>query len=204
MRAMPATRSNRDSRIDAYIARSAEFARPILAHLREVVHEGCPAVVETLKWSMPSFEHQGLLCGMGAFKRHCTFGFWKHGLVVGKVSGDDAMGQFGRITRISDLPPRRTLLAWVRKAAKLNEDGVMVPRPKRAVRKFSVPADLAAALKKNQAAASYFEGLSPSHRREYVEWITEAKREETRTRRLATTLEWLAAGKSRNWKYERR
>ena len=217
----------RDARIDAYIAKSADFARPILTHLRAVIHEGCPDVVETLKWSMPSFEYKGMLCGMGAFKQHCTFGFWKHDLVVGKggstaarkpaargraqagtpksAKADDGMGQFGRITKLSDLPARRVLLAYVRKAAKLNDAGIKLPRSKQTpVRSPSTPPDLAAALRRNKAAAACFAGLSNSHRREYIEWLTEAKKEETRARRLATAIEWLSEGKSRNWKYERR
>lgn len=225
----------RDPRVDAYIAKSAEFARPILSYLREIVHEGCPQATETLKWSSPSFEYKGLLCGMAAFKQHCTFGFWKHTLVVGddaltekpkarkaatatksgdaraagkssagESKADEAMGQFGRITSLADLPPKKVLLAYVRKAAKLNDEGVKVPRPKRAPSKpLPVPADLAAALKKNKAAAKHFEAFSPSKRKDYIEWLTEAKTDETRQRRLATAVEWIAEGKGRNWKYER-
>lgn len=216
------TPSNRDPRIDAYIAGAAEFARPILKYLREVVHEGCPAVQETLKWRMPSFEYKGLLCGIAAFKQHCTFGFWKHALVVGPAQDSptagkappkgptvrnkskEAMGEFGRITQLSDLPPRRVLLGYVRKAAKLNDEGVKVARPKPAARQaLRVPPDLAAALKKKKSAAAHFAEFSYSKRKDYIEWLTEAKSEETRARRLATAVEWIAEGKSRNWKYER-
>ena len=196
----------RDARVDAYIAKSADFAKPILVHLREVVAEGCPEAVETVKWSAPSWEYKGLLCGMAAFKQHCTFGFWKHSLVVGedRYAENEAMGQFGRITKVSDLPSRKALLAFVRRAAKLNDEGVKVAKPKRTPAKpLPVPADLAAALKKNKAAAGHFEAFSPSKRKDYIEWLTEAKTVETRQRRLATAVEWIAEGKARHWKYER-
>lgn len=195
-----------DPRIDAYIAKSADFARPILVHLRELVHAACPDVEETMKWSFPHFMYKGMLCGMSAFKQHVAFGFWKGKLIVDDAgnSVEDAMGQFGRITRIGDLPPKKTLTAYVKKAMALNEAGVKSPtRVKSAKPKpeATIPDDLAAALKKNAKARKTFEAFSPSARREYVDWITEAKRETTRVQRLATTLEWLAEGKQRNWKY---
>ena len=191
----------RDPRVDAYIAKSAEFARPILTRLREIVHSACPEVQETMKWSSPHFDYQGPMCGMAAFKEHCAFGFWKGSLIVENAS-DEAMGQLGRITRIGDLPPKKTLTAWVRKAMKLNEEGVKAPRdPKPKKAEAKVPEDLRKALTRNARARAAFEGLSPSHRREYVEWIEEAKRAETRARRLTTAVEWMAEGKSRNWKY---
>lgn len=200
---------NLDPRIDAYIAKSAPFARPILKHLRALVHRGCPDVTETMKWSIPHFEHAGkILCGMAAFKAHSTFHFWHQGMdkVVagtGKVT-QEAMGNFGRITRLEDLPDADTLLSFIRQAAALNESGTP-GRPRSAAngkaKELAVPDDLAAALKKNQVAAKTFANFSPSHRKEYITWITDAKREETRQKRLATTLEWLAKGKPRNWKY---
>lgn len=154
-----------------------------------------------MKWSSPHFDYQGPMCGMAAFKEHCAFGFWKGSLIVENAS-DEAMGQLGRITRIGDLPPKKTLTAWVRKAMKLNEEGVKVPRdPKPKKAEAKVPEDLRKALTRNARARAAFEGLSPSHRREYVEWIEEAKRAETRARRLTTAVEWMAEGKSRNWKY---
>lgn len=198
-----------DPRIDTYIANAAPFARPILKHLRELVHRGCPAATETLKWSMPHFEHAGkILCSMAAFKAHCAFGFWHKRMeqVVKTYAerADAAMGGFGRITSLQDLPDDKTMLRYVREAAKLNE-ATESGRPRAAAttpkKALPVPADLAAALKKNKAAAKTFDGFSPSHRKEYIEWITEAKREETRQKRVATTLEWLAEGKPRNWKY---
>ena len=198
----------RDPRIDAYIAASADFARPILTHLREVVHEACPEVEETMKWSMPHFLYHGMLCGMASHKQHCSFGFWKGSLILEGADdrGEGGMGHFGRITTVGDLPSRATLERYVRKAMALNEDGTKAAaprRPKTARVEPAMPAELAAALDRNEAARAAFERFSPSHRREYVEWIADAKRAETRERRVATALEWLAEGKSRNWKYER-
>jgi uncharacterized protein YdeI (YjbR/CyaY-like superfamily) len=196
---------NRDPRIDAYIANAAGFAQPILERLRAIVHEACPDVEETLKWSSPSFLHAGgILCGMAAFKQHASFGFWKHALVVGEEVPRHGMGSFGKLTSLKDLPPKKELVALIRKAMRLNEEGVKTP----GVRKASTPKpppvapdDLAAALKKNRQARTTFEGFSPSQQREYVDWITEAKRDETRQKRLTQAIEWLAEGKQRNWKY---
>ena len=196
----------KDPRVDAYIAKSAEFARPILTHLRSVVHEACPDVEETIKWSVPAFDYKGPLCGMAAFKQHCSFGFWKGPLVVGKEGSDSPMSQFGRLTAISDLPPKKILADYIRKAMELNEQGIKVPGRVRTVKKarpLAVPTDLRSALKKNKAAQTAFEAFSPSHRNEYIEWITEAKQDATRTRRIGQAIEWISKGKSRNWKYER-
>jgi uncharacterized protein YdeI (YjbR/CyaY-like superfamily) len=191
-----------DPRIDAYMAKSAPFAQPILRHLRSIVHAACPNVVETIKWGMPHFDYLGIMCAMAAFKAHCTFGFWKGALIIGKQH-QNAMGQFGRITDIKDLPSKQQIGAYVKAAMKLNEAGAKAPHMRnRQVRKpLPVPKDLAAALKGNKRARTVFSGFSPSNRRDYIEWITEAKTDETRERRLATTLEWLEEGKPRNWKY---
>jgi uncharacterized protein YdeI (YjbR/CyaY-like superfamily) len=200
---MAKSKSSKDPRIDAYIAGAAPFAKPILQHLRKLVHAGCPDVEETIKWKNPSFAYKGLMCGMAAFKEHCAFGFWKHELVVGDAGSRDAMGSLGRITSLDDLPPDATLIGYVKKAAALNENGVKVERQATATKPpVRVPADLTAALKKNATARRYFDAFSPSHRREYVEWITEAKTDATRQKRLATAVEWIADGKGRNWKYE--
>jgi uncharacterized protein YdeI (YjbR/CyaY-like superfamily) len=194
----------RDPRIDAYITKAPEFARPILSHVRQLVHSACPDVEETIKWGHPAFEYHGMLGGMAAFKQHCTFGFWKHDLIVGKNgAAATAMGSFGRLTKLSDLPGNPVLKKYIKEGARLNKEGVSKPKPKAKPKAgLAVPADLAAALKKSKKALATFDAMPPSHRREYIEWITEAKREETRTKRLATTIEWLAEGKSRNWKYE--
>ncbi|MDR3385988.1 MAG: YdeI/OmpD-associated family protein [Rudaea sp.] len=193
-----------DPRIDAYIEKSAAFARPILVHLRNVVHRACPQVEETMKWNFPHFMHHGMLCAMAAFKQHCTFGFWKESLVLaGTRQGDgDAMGQFGRITSVKELPAQKVLAAYVRKAMQLNEAGIKSPRAKPGRKPpLAIPEDMSSALKKNRKAATTFAGFSPSQQREYVEWIGEAKRDETRAVRLATTIQWLSEGKQRNWKY---
>lgn len=193
----------RDRRVDAYIAKSADFAKPILEYIREVVHEACPDVEETIKWGFPNYQYKGMLCSMAAFKEHCTFGFWKGSLVVDAADrrSDDAMGQLGRITKLSDLPPRKKLVAYVKKARELNDAGVKVVRKTKPKPALEPPADLLAALKKNKKAHASFEGFPPSHKREYVEWIIDAKTDETRQRRLAQAVEWIAEGKPRNWKY---
>ena len=195
-----------DPRIDAYIARQAEFARPILEYLRAVVHEACPAVEETLKWSAPSFVHAGaILCGMAAFKRHASFGFWKHALVVIEDRPREGMGSYGKLVSIEELPPKKQLLADIRKAMKLNEEGVRTPTVRRSSTPKpapEAPPDLAAALNKNARAKATFDAFAPGQKREYIEWLLEAKRDETRQKRLAQAVEWLAEGKRRNWKYE--
>ena len=194
--------ARKDPRIDAYIAKAPEFARPILKHLRTIVREGCPDVEETMKWSVPHFDYKGPLAGMAAFKAHCAFGFWKGSLVV--PGSREAMGQFGRITRVGDLPKDKVLLGYVKKAVQLNDVGVKVKRvAKHPKSEIGMPADLAAALKKNAKARATFEGFSPSHKREYLAWITGAKADATRARRLGTAIEYMSAGKSLNWKYQR-
>lgn len=194
-----------DPRVDAYIAKSADFAKPILTKIRETVHAACPEVEESLKWSMPFFSYHGPLMNMSAFKEHAAFGFWKGALVLGRSAGDDerAMGQFGRITSVKDLPPKKELAALIKKAMKLNEDGVKVEKKKAPRAALPVPSELAAALAKNKKARTSFEAMPPSHRREYNEWIGEAKREETRAARVKQAIEWIAEGKGRNWKYQK-
>jgi uncharacterized protein YdeI (YjbR/CyaY-like superfamily) len=195
--------AKRDLRIDAYIANSADFAQPILAYLRDAVHRHCPQVEETLKWRMPTFMYHGMLCNMAAFKQHCSFGFWKHALVVGEeqAANPQAMGQFGRITKLTELPSAKAMAVHIKKAMRLNEEGIRAPRATPKKKALTMPQDLTAALKKNRKAQATFAGFSPTNQREYVEWIVEAKREETRNKRLAQTIEWLAEGKPRNWKY---
>jgi uncharacterized protein YdeI (YjbR/CyaY-like superfamily) len=203
---MPA-KAKRDSRMDAYISSAPDVAKPILNHLRELVHTGCPEVEESMKWSRPHFMYKGLMCGMSAFKHHCAFGFWLGEMVLGEkgkwTEETEGMGHFGKITSLADLPGDKQLLAYIRKAAELNDEGVKRAAPARVKgnRELIVPDYVTAALKKNQKARAAFEAFSYSHKKEYVEWITEAKREETREKRLETMLGWLAEGKSRNWKY---
>ncbi|MEA3002239.1 MAG: hypothetical protein QOH81_1027 [Sphingomonadales bacterium] len=195
----------RDPRVDAYIARQAGFARPILDHLRAAIHAACPETVETLKWGMPSFLHKGkILAGMAAFKAHATFGFWRSGEILGETGGErDAMGQFGRLTSIADLPPPDALDGLIRKAMAVIDSGPAPVKAKKPPKpELPAPDDLRAALDAAPKAAAIFDGFPPSCRREYVEWVTEAKRPETRAKRVAQTVEWLAEGKRRNWKYE--
>jgi uncharacterized protein YdeI (YjbR/CyaY-like superfamily) len=194
-----------DPRVDAYIRNAAEFAQPLLRHFREQVHAACPAAEETIKWSMPHFVYHGNLCGMAAFKQHCAFNFWKGSLLFPKddAKRGDAMGQLGRVTTLKDMPSAAALRKLIREAARLNEEGVRPARARKPKAALPEPPDLLQALKKHPAARKTWDGFAPSHRREYIEWLTEARREDTRARRLATTLEWLAEGKQRNWKYQR-
>lgn len=204
---MPPTHS---PQVDAYISRAADFAQPILRHVRKLVHEECPDVQETLKWGFPHFVRNGaIVCGVAAFKAHCALGFWHQemGRLIGnnRDTGKDAMGQLGRIESMKVLPPDAVLRRYFRTAADLAVSGKparvrrTTPRPE-----LPTPVDLTAALRKSATARKHFEQFPPSHRREYIEWITEAKRPETRAKRVATTLEWLTEGKSRNWQYEKR
>jgi uncharacterized protein YdeI (YjbR/CyaY-like superfamily) len=197
----------KDPRVDAYIAKSADFAQPILKHLRKLVHKADPDIEETVKWGMPSFNHAGIVCGMAAFKQHAAFGFWKSKLILDSKGRrvDEAMGSFGRISSLKDLPADAKLVAYIKKAVKLNLEGVKVPgRAKRKATPRRVPADLSKALKAAPKAAATFKTLSASHRSEYVVWITGAKQAATRDKRLATSIAWLSAGKNFNWRYEKR
>ncbi len=195
-----------DPRVDAYIDKAQEWARPILAHLRELVHSACPDVVETMKWSFPHFDYKGIMCSMASFKSHCAFGFWKQSLMEsGDFPEKTAMGSFGRITSLKDLPNDRTMKRLIVEAMRLNEAGIKVKKPpvSKTKKEIVVPDMLASALKKNKAARATFDQFPNSCKKEYIEWITEAKTDTTRDKRLATTLEWLAEGKRRNWKYEK-
>jgi Bacteriocin-protection, YdeI or OmpD-Associated/Domain of unknown function (DU1801) len=201
--------------VDAYIAKAAPFAQPVLEHLRQIIHEGAQGVVEGLKWSMPFFDYEGpdgkrvILANMAAFKAHCSFGLWGAELARemradGVVAGG-SMGSFGKITSIKDLPPKKQLLGYVKEAARkigVGERTKAWTRTKVVKAEVPVPEALVAALKKNKVAAKAFEGMSPSCRKEYSEWIAEAKREETRDKRVVQAVEWIAEGKNRNWKYE--
>jgi uncharacterized protein YdeI (YjbR/CyaY-like superfamily) len=197
-----------DNRVDDYIARSPEFAQPILKHLRELVRRGCPEIEEAIKWSTPAFLYNNkILFSMAAFKAHCRFIFWRPEIaaMAGKTgaSADDDGAVVGKVTQLSELPSDKELLRYIREARRLAHES-----PKPLMRKKSAPkpaletpAEFAAALKKHRAAAKTFEAFPPSHRREYIEWISDAKREDTRKKRIDTALQWLAEGKSRNWKY---
>lgn len=196
----------RDARIDQYIAKAQPFARPILTYIREAVHAGCPACEETLKWRAPAFIYKGILCGMASFKAHAAFGFWKaRAMTTATGKADAAMGQFGRITSIDDLPGRRELVKLVKEVVALHDAGVKVPRVKTEPKKpLEAPSYFIAELRKNRKALKTYEGFSPSAKREYVEWVTEAKSDATMQRRLETAVRWMAEGKPRNWKYMQR
>jgi uncharacterized protein YdeI (YjbR/CyaY-like superfamily) len=192
--------AKRDRRVDAFIGRAAPFAQPILKRLRKIVHAACPAVEETMRWDCPFFDYRGPICLMAAFKQHCAFGFWKGNLLFGNKN-KGAMKHFGRITSLDDLPDEKQLVGYIRKAAELNERGVQKRRTPRRRQKVTVPPDVKAALTKNSKARTTFENFSYSHKKEYVDWISGAKRNETRNRRLASAIDWLSKGRVQNWRY---
>ena len=194
---------SRDELVDTYIAKQADFARPILERLREAVHAACPECEEAIKWGMPAFMYKGKqLAGMAAFKAHATFGFWQRSGERGAESKPGAMGDFGRLTSIADLPDEGELRALIHKNMGLIDAGAKTVRNKTVKPPIAMPDDLAAALAANPAAQATYDGFPPSCRREYLEWVTEAKRPETRARRIAQAVEMMAEGKKRNWKYE--
>lgn len=193
-----------DPRIDAYIAKAAPFAQPILKRLRKLVHAADPKIEETIKWGMPFFECDGIVCHMAAFKAHCAFGLWRGGPTAKTEKTDEAMGQFGRIATLADLPPDAAIVKLVRATVERNRSGAPAPaKPKASRAAIAMTPEFRAALGRSKAAKATFEGFPPSHQREYLEWITEAKTEATRDKRIATAIEWLAEGKSRMWKYRK-
>ncbi|HZZ27467.1 MAG TPA: YdeI/OmpD-associated family protein [Pirellulales bacterium] len=202
--------AKKSAEVDVYIANAASFAKPILNHLRRAVLTACPQAEETLKWRCPHFVYGGkLLCSMATFKQHCALGFSHAGMksALAEVEKDGAeQFQLDRIVDLSDLPSKAVIARLVKQAMQLTDDGIKsTTRSKRKTAKpVKVPADLQTALKKNKKAQAAFENFSPSHQREYVQWIVEAKRPETRLKCLQTTLQWLSSGKSRNWKYDRK
>lgn len=207
-----ATLPGHDPRVDAYIARQAGFARPILTHLRALVHAACPEAGEAIKWSMPFFTIAGRnLCNMAGFKAHVAFGFWenaaaKDASAVGDAGGGtSAMGQFGRLTSLSDLPDDATMTTLIAQAADRARSRAAAPssapRPARAP--LPMPPELEAAIANNPDAAVHWAAFTPGKIRDYAEWIGEAKRPETRDKRIAEAVGWIAEGKDRNWKYRR-
>lgn len=196
--------------VDAYIASSRDFARPVLLHIRALVHKACPDVEEVMKWGFPHFDYKGMMCHMAAFKEHCSLGFWKAAILPDPhhlfAKKRDGMGHFGRITSLKDLPADRVLLTYIKSAAQLNEQGMKLPpkQKKTAQAALKVPAYLTRALKSRPEALATFRAFSPGNKRDYIEWFEEAKTEATRRRRLETALEWMAEGKPRNWKYMKR
>jgi uncharacterized protein YdeI (YjbR/CyaY-like superfamily) len=205
---------NFDPRVDVYIAKAKLFAQPILVHLRELVHKACPTVVETMKWSRPFFEYKGvILANMSAFNEHCSFGFWGEEIAAvlreANLLQPDAMGSLGRLTCIEDLPVQQQMLGLLRQATTFIDSGQytspiaarhkVVKAPAAAV---EAPPEFTRALKASKKAAAAYAALSPSCKREYVEWIADAKRAETRDKRIATAIDWIGEGKQRNWKYQ--
>lgn len=199
----------KDPRIDKYISASAPFAQSILNHLRTLVYQACPEVEETMKWSFPHFDYRGPFVSMAAFKAHCAFPFWKAKLMpdphtLFRERDEKAIGHFGKILFLEDLPPDKIILEYLKEAIKLNEAGVKLPSRKPTEKEkmeLSVPPELKEALSLNPKALETFENFSYSNKKEYIEWITEAKTETTRLKRLKTSVEWMAEGKARNWKY---
>ncbi len=203
----------KDKRIDAYISKALPFAKPILTKLRELIHKGNPDVEETIKWGMPSFNYKGPFCSFASFKEHAVFGFWKYQLIkdpkgyLQEISnkGGNAMGNFGRIKNLKDLPSDKVLINFVKQAKKLNDDGVKIPaKLKKPKVDLVIPDYFTNALMKNKKVQEEFDNFSYSHKKEYVEWITEAKSEETRKKRIGTAIEWISERKSRNWKYTKK
>jgi uncharacterized protein YdeI (YjbR/CyaY-like superfamily) len=202
--------AKKNAKVDAYIAKSAPFAQSILTHLRQLVHQACPEVEETIKWGMPSFDYKGPCCSMAAFKQHAVFAFWKGKLLkdpkrylqARSNEGGNAMGHLGQLTQLKDLPPDKVMLDFIKQAKKLNDEGVKLPaKPKTENKELQVPDYFTRALKKDKKALATFNGFSYSNKKEYVTWVTEAKTEATREKRLDTAIEWMAEGKIRNWKY---
>ena len=199
--------ANTIPQVDAYIEKSAEFAQPILIKLRSLFHQACPEIEESIKWSSPFFEYKGIVGNMTAFKKHVSYGFWKAGLMsdpegILEQAGDTQMAVLKAET-VDDLPADAILIRYIEEAVDLNERGIKAPQtnPKTSKKTLEIPDYLLAALNKNKQAEATFEGFSYSNRKDYVEWVTEAKREATRDKRLATAIEWMAEGKPRNWKY---
>ena len=197
-------------KVDAYIEKAAPFAQPVLRHLRELVHTWpVPMSVEEIKkWSMPFFTYKGQILGnMAAFKAHCSFGLWGGG--IAKVMEQDGarvgegMGSLGKVASLKDLPTDKKMLGYIRQAAAfVEEGGRTMPKRTKVTKEPEIPAELTAALKKNKTAAKVFADFGPGARREYADWVADAKRAETKEKRIATALEWIAEGKQRNWKYQ--
>ncbi|MBL8890244.1 MAG: YdeI/OmpD-associated family protein [Planctomycetaceae bacterium] len=207
-----------DSRVDAYIDNAAEFAQPILRHFRALVHQACPDVVETIKWGMPSFEYKGPYCSMVAFKKHCSFGFWKAALLDDGNSSSSDRGALksmnwgapgsdplpAKISSLKDLPSKTSMLRLLKKAKRLNDEGIKVPHEILAKPKRAIPPDFNKALTAKAATKKRFAEMTEAQQRDYIEWIIGAKRPETRAQRIATAVAWVSEGKTRNWKYQKR
>lgn len=201
-----------DKRVDQYIKKSSDFARPILFHFRKIVHKSCPQVQETIKWGFPHFDYMGTMCSMAAFKGHCAVTFWKASLMKDKqliinAKSEKAMGHLGRITSLKDLPSDKKLTEYILEAMKLNKEGIKISAKTKVSgvqKKLVIPDYFMKILEKNKRALKTFNNISTSHKREYIDWIVEAKREDTRKRRISLTKQLLADGKSLHWKYQKK
>lgn len=202
----------KDTRVDLYIAKLPEFSRAICTRFRGIVHEASPEIEEDIKWGHPSFTHKGIVCGMAAFKAHVVIHFWKSALLTGshvrRATDDKTLERLERVTSVDELPPKAAIAAYVKAAVKLNDGAVRAPKeeapPRKTKAPLRTPPSLSKALARNARAKATYDGFSPSHKREYVEWIADAKSEETRDRRIEQALGWMAEGKPRNWKYMKR
>jgi uncharacterized protein YdeI (YjbR/CyaY-like superfamily) len=168
------------------------------------VHAAVPDVDETLKWSAPAFMLDGkILLIMASFKGHAALNFWRGQELRGASANRDAMGQFGKLTSVADLPPDKEFDALIGEAASLAKSA---PAPRKAKHAPKPPPemhpDFAAALDKAPKSKTAFDSFAPSAQRDYLEWIAEAKQEATRRKRIATAVEWIGEGKKRHWKYE--
>lgn len=202
----------KENLIDIYIAKSADFAKPILQHFRELIHDACPDAEEKIKWGFPHFDYKSeMMCSMAAFKQHAVFGFWKAALMkdpvlIERAKSEVSMGHLGRLTSLKDLPPDRKIMAWIKEAMALTDKGVKLPaKPKSAEKKeLIIPGYFTKALSKSKKAQQTFEAFAYSHKKEYLQWIEEAKTEETKIKRMQSAIEMLEEGKSRNWKYAKK
>jgi uncharacterized protein YdeI (YjbR/CyaY-like superfamily) len=198
----------KNTAIDAYIEKSAPFAKPVLIHLRKLVNDTCHDVEEKIKWGMPFFDYKGPLCNMAAFKQHCSFGFWKGALMKDPIlhrtaESEVAMGHLGRLTSVKDLPSDKKMIAYIKEAMQLNEDGIKTLKVKKVhTEAITIPSYFTEQLNKNTVAKKHFNNFTVAKQREYINWIEEAKTEPTRVKRMAQSIEWIAEGKSRNWKYQ--
>jgi uncharacterized protein YdeI (YjbR/CyaY-like superfamily) len=195
--------------IDDYIAKAQPFAQPILTHIRMLVHKACPQVEEKMKWSFPHFDYKGeMMCSMAAFKQHCAFNLWKASIMndpklIENAKTEQSMGHLGKLCSLKDLPADKQMIAYVKEAMQLNEKGVKIKKDKPApVAVMQVPDYFAKALAKNKMAKAHFENFTPGAKKEYIVWLTDAKSEDIRNKRMADALEWISQGKKRNWKYE--
>ena len=200
--------TKKNTRVDSYISKSEDFAKPVLIHFRKLIYTACPDVEEKIKWGFPHFDYKGMMCSMAAFKKHCAFTFWKAELMrdetlIVNAESESAMGHFGKITSLKELPSDKKIIGYIKEAMILNEKEIKLPQKKVTATKkeIAVPDYFLKKLRSNKKAFSTFKAFSPSHKREYIKWVIEAKTDETKNRRIQTAIEWMSEGKPRNWKY---